>query len=182
MGLKKFEMEGSNIKKILSFLNRNQTIYKILSIENVLFDESLIKYCEKNICGFYKKTWVCSPEARNHYKLDRIKNSDEIIIFSRVYKLKDSSNADEEIKDFKALLKRLKKLISKKDLLFGIGGCEICGVCTYPNNACRYPNKAIFPLSIIGIDVLKTATKNKLKYDNGPNTTTLFGMLFINVK
>ncbi|MGI6360058.1 MAG: DUF2284 domain-containing protein [Acholeplasmatales bacterium] len=170
------------MRKIIFYLDKNKMAYKTTTIENIVFDESLIKYCEKNICGLYKKTWVCSPEARNHYKLDRIKNSKEIIIFSRIYKLKDPSNADEEIKDFKALLKRFKKLTSKNDLLFGIGGCEICGVCTYPNNACRYPNKTIFPLSIIGIDVLKTATKNKLKYDNGPNTTTLFGMLFINVK
>lgn len=157
-------------------------IYKISSIENIIFDESLIKYCEKNICKLYKKTWVCSPEANTHFKLERIKNAKEIIIFNKIYKLKNISNVDNEIKDFRKLLKGLKKLTSKNDLLFGIGGCEICGVCTYPNNACRYPNKAILPLSIVGIDVLKTTTKNKLKYDNGPNTTTLFGMLFINVK
>ncbi len=170
------------MNKIIYFFEEYNFIYKISSVKDIVFDESLIKYCEKNTCKLYKKTWVCSPEARNHYKLDRIKNSKEAIIFSKIYKLKDSSNAEEEIKDFKALLKRLKNLTSKKDLLFGIGGCEICDVCTYPNNACRYPNKAIFPLSIVGIDVLKTTTKNNLKYDNGPNTTTLFGMLFMNVK
>ncbi len=170
------------MEKIIYYLNKHNFKYKNSSVIDIFFDESLIKYCEKNICGFYKKTWVCSPEVSTHFKLDRIKNAKEVIIFNKIYRLKNNSNVDNEIKDFRKLLKGLKKLTSENDLLFGIGGCEICGVCTYPNSACRYPNKAIFPLSIVGIDVLKTALKNNFKYDNGPNTTTLFGMLFINVK
>lgn len=172
----------NNMEKIFYYLNKHNFKYQISSIENIIFDESLIKYCEKNICGFYKKAWICSPEVRSHFKLDRIKNSKKVIIFKKIYELKESSNYEKETKDFKELLKGLKKLTSKDDLLFGIGGCNICGVCTYPNSPCRYSDKVIFPLSIIGIDVLNTATKNNLEYDNGPNTTTLFGMLFVDIK
>ncbi|NLD26607.1 MAG: DUF2284 domain-containing protein, partial [Acholeplasmataceae bacterium] len=62
--------------------------------------------------------------------------------------------------------------------ILGPGACSLCHECTYPDQACRYPERAIPPLEALGIDVLSLAKTAQLKYYNGTNSITYFAAIF----
>ena len=48
-----------------------------------------------------------------------------------------------------------------------------------PNHNCpRFPERALPSVESYGIDVYNTVKGTELKYINGPNTVTYFGMVF----
>ena len=55
------------------------------------------------------------------------------------------------------------------------GLCEKCGKET--GEPCRHPDLALASLESYGVDVYNTAKNAGLKYTNGPNTVTYFGMV-----
>lgn len=59
-----------------------------------------------------------------------------------------------------------------------LGGCRICDTCAKRDNLpCRYPDKALPSLESYGVDVYRTTEPTPLKYINGQNTVTFFGMV-----
>lgn len=58
------------------------------------------------------------------------------------------------------------------------GGCRLCRVCAKRDNQpCRHPEAALTSLECCGIDVYHTTKDTDLKYINGTNTVTYFGMV-----
>ena len=58
------------------------------------------------------------------------------------------------------------------------GGCGLCDECTKPSGIpCRHPDKALPSLESYGVDVYNTTRTTHLKYINGQNTVTYFGLL-----
>lgn len=62
-------------------------------------------------------------------------------------------------------------------LLLSNEGCNRCSHCTYPSAACRNPEMLFPSLEGFGINVFMLAKTADLKYMNGENTVTYFGML-----
>lgn len=76
------------------------------------------------------------------------------------------------------LSQRIGKLV-KVPLHLTCGGCHLCKVCTKPEGRpCRHPDLALPSMEGYGVDVYRTARNTSLKYINGANTVTYFGMLF----
>jgi predicted metal-binding protein len=66
-------------------------------------------------------------------------------------------------------------------LLLGAGACMICEKCTYPDSeSCRLPHKAVPSLEACGIDVMRLSRQVGVKYHNGKNTVTYFGVVLHN--
>ena len=58
------------------------------------------------------------------------------------------------------------------------GGCRLCPECAKKEDLpCRHPDRALPPMEGAGIDVYKTTKSTDLKYINGANTVTFFGLL-----
>ena len=65
-------------------------------------------------------------------------------------------------------------------LLLSNEGCVRCSKCTYPDNPCRYPDKLFPSVEGYGIMVNILAESANMKYINGENTVTYFGLLLFN--
>ena len=58
------------------------------------------------------------------------------------------------------------------------GGCHLCERCVKPSGEpCRKPDQALPSLEGYGVDVYQTVRNTTLRYINGTNTVTYFGMI-----
>ena len=62
----------------------------------------------------------------------------------------------------------------------GCGLCKVCGKIT--GEPCRHPDRALASLESCGMDVYQTTKKTPMKYINGANTVTYFGMVLFSEK
>lgn len=168
------------IEKHLKDVNQ----FKLIQVKDLVFDNYIRSYCERNTCGLYNKSWVCSTNNQEVFNLKRVLNYQQVLIFNCVYQLADSYDYEtmtSSAKIFTKKLRRLSQTLKKANLEFvpfGLGGCDLCQECTYPEKECRHPDKVIFPVEAIDINVAETAKKNGFNYINGINTVTYFAMVF----
>ncbi|MPM72103.1 hypothetical protein SDC9_119076 [bioreactor metagenome] len=67
---------------------------------------------------------------------------------------------------------------AKKSMVLGAGSCGVCPSCTKPDGEpCRYPDLAVTSMETCGVDVSTLARTCGLKYINGKDTVTYFGIL-----
>ena len=58
-------------------------------------------------------------------------------------------------------------------------GCRLCERCAKEDHLpCRHPDIALGALEGFGVDVYRTVKGSALRYTDGENTVTYFGMLF----
>ena len=58
------------------------------------------------------------------------------------------------------------------------GGCGVCTVCAKMEGLpCRFPQKALSSLEAYGVNVSATVKSTSMKYINGVNTVTYFGLV-----
>ena len=68
--------------------------------------------------------------------------------------------------------------ILEKHLHLTCGGCRLCERCAKLDGLpCRKPEQALTSMEGYGIDVYKTCKPTELKYINGQNTVTYFGIV-----
>ena len=173
------------MEQVIDLLKIEANQYKIIKVNEIVFDESIRKYCQANTCGLYNKSWVCSENNRKIFDLDRVKSFDKVLIFNQIYKLEDSFDYESMVtsgKEFTLLIRKVVGMLNQLQIVhvpFGLGGCDLCVECEFPKKACKYPSQLIYPVESIDIMVSKTATNNGFKYINGINTVTYFSMVFI---
>ena len=171
-------LEDSELKKI----GIHQ--YGIVSPTAIVFDEEIRKICENNVCRLYGKTWACPPAVGTVSQCrERCLQYKNAMVFNGVYPLEDSFDYEgmrEGHAQFKKLCDRLYEAVRPRYdsfILLSNEGCNRCGTCTYPNAACRMPDKLFPSLEGFGIHVAKLAASAGIHYINGANTVTYFGML-----
>ena len=65
-------------------------------------------------------------------------------------------------------------------MLLGAGACGGCNTCArVSGEPCRHPGRAVVSLEAAGVDVVELAKKSGLKYLNGSNTVTYFGLMLL---
>ena len=73
---------------------------------------------------------------------------------------------------------QIKNLLSQPYLHLS-SGCRLCTRCAKVDDLpCRHPDIALGAVEGHGVDVYQTVKDSSLKYVNGENTVTYFGMLF----
>jgi uncharacterized 2Fe-2S/4Fe-4S cluster protein (DUF4445 family)/predicted metal-binding protein len=154
--------------------------------EEIPLDRSFRAACEQNACGYYGKCWTCPPDAGPIDQLmDRVRSFQKAIVFQTISSLEDSYDI-EGMHDAAVRHNRLVQAVGKAAqewigtgyLLLGAGACGVCPRCAKAEGApCRFPDKAVVSLEACGVDVAGLAKKSGLKYINGVNTVTYFGLL-----
>ena len=154
----------------------------------IIFSQEVREMCKQNTCGFYNRNWTCPPAVEPLDDLrKKISQFKEALIIYSVYTIQSSFDwhgMKNGAIDFKGRLLALKKDLEAADsdikfLLLGMGACHLCDSCTYvEGEPCRNPDDAIVSLEACGIDVMRLAKDNDMKYYNGKNTVTYFGGLF----
>ncbi|MEI6100979.1 MAG: DUF2284 domain-containing protein [Eubacteriales bacterium] len=176
-------MDKQAIQDRLKDLGFNQ--YAFVDPKEIPFSKEVRDMCAMNSCGRYNTNWQCPPGAGEVEKLEaRAKSYTDALLFNAIYPLEDSYDF-EGMMAAKDLFTELcsKALVAVREsapdsYVMGAGGCSLCEKCTYPDQPCRFPQKAIASMEACGIDVYSTSGKFDFKYINGVNTVTYFGIVF----
>ena len=141
--------------------------------------------CEANRCGVYGKCYMCPPDVGPIDALmEKLRGYDKGLMYQTVSPLEDSFDFEgmgEAKRAFTQVSQRLLTALQPKlegALHLSGGGCGLCETCAkVTQEPCRHPDRALASLESYGMDVYNTARNAGLKYVNGANTVTYFGMV-----
>lgn len=114
--------------------------------------------CEKDKCSGYRTNWGCPPGVGTiEETAERLGSYSEAFLIRKKYVL-DSKNlevvgiaADDIANSSRRAADMIRPFAPVKVL--GCGKCRYCGICTYPDNECRYPLQKIDSVSGYGLDI-----------------------------
>ena len=160
---------------------------KVVSPSDVPFSQDVADACKANACGKYGTCWTCPPGIGYWREWEtKIKSYEFAAVFTCKYDLEDSFDFEGMMRGkdaTKDLLIKIKHELNTKGedfLALGCSGCDLCRKCTYPDNPCRFPEKAILSVEACGINVVELSQKIGIKYNNGTNTVTYFCIILFN--
>ncbi len=160
--------------------------------DSIVYDKSFRDICLANQCGEMGRCWMCPPDVGELDELiAKCRSYPYAILYQSYYQLEDSLDIEgmqEGKKQFTGCAADLTELLyamqeegmlQREDYMqLGVGACGICDTCAKrENKPCRYPMLALPSMEACGIFVSETAKNAGLKYINGENTVTYFGML-----
>lgn len=160
-----------------------------LTRHDIVLDERFRAICEQNQCGMYDRCWVCPPAAGDiHMLMERVREYDVGILYQTISQIEDSFDIEgmQAAAHHHALLaQRIERSLDRQKIDYfhlGCGGCRLCERCAkLDDQPCRFPGAPLLPLEVCGVDVYNTSRHTPLKYINGQNTVTYFGMLLYRV-
>ena len=154
--------------------------------DDVITDPSFRSFCEENSCGMYSRCYMCPPDIGPVEDLiAQVRSFDRGLLYQTVSPLEDSFDI-EGMREAKArhiqvsqrLLDALEPQLGKDALHLTVGGCGLCPQCAKQMDLpCRHPDRALPSLESYGIDVYNTTRHTSLRYVNGRNTVTYFGLV-----
>ena len=151
----------------------------------VVTDPVFRKICEGNACGKYGRCYMCPPFIGPIEELmEQAKQYTHGVLYQTVGTLEDSFDFESMMEAGKyhnlcsqKLRKKLEGILPNHLHLTG-GGCHLCERCAKLDELpCRHPAEAMTSLEGYGIDVYRTSQATTLKYINGENTVTYFGIV-----
>ncbi|MBQ7786479.1 MAG: DUF2284 domain-containing protein [Clostridia bacterium] len=158
----------------------------VIDASEIALDARFRTMCEANSCGVYGKCWMCPPDAGEIGALmQRVRTYRHALVFQQISPLEDSFDI-EGMWEAKEKHHRLCQSVrtacvemgTEHPLLLGAGKCGICKSCAkLDEKPCRFPHLAYSSLEAHGIDVTKLAASAAMKYTNGANTVTYFGVV-----
>lgn len=177
-------MTGEELRKLT--LDCGATKAAIIQKNQIVLSEDFRKICEGNQCGKYGRCWACPPDAGNiHALMDKVREYDAGVLYQTISAIEDSFDIEgmgEAGVRHAQLSQKIQAGIPQEDrarqLHLSCGGCRLCPTCTKPEGKpCRFPEKVLLSLEGCGIDVYNTTRSTDLKYINGANTVTFFGLI-----
>jgi len=177
-------MDGNTIRELALSLGADNAA--ILYRQDIVFDTMFRDICKSNGCGNYGKCYMCPPDVGGIEELiEKAQTFDTAVMYQAVYAIEDSFDFEGMQTAGKAfnlcarnIQEKAKEIIHKPWLHLAAGGCRTCETCAKRENLpCRFPGVALSSLESYGVDVYRTSTHAGLKYINGANTVTYFGML-----
>lgn len=173
----------AQIEKKLQNMRLNQ--YAFIAPEKLPFSKEVRDMCEMNSCGRYGTNWQCPPGAGALSDLEKkAKSFAHGLLFNAVYPLQDSYDFEGMMDAKERFTKTCHRVLDAvrgfytESFVMGAGGCNICPACTYPDDPCRFPDRAIASMEACGIDVYTASQRFGFTYINGLNTVTYFGIVF----
>ena len=171
--------------EIRDILSEHGARYGEAEVSQMRFDPEFRALCEKNTCGFYGACWTCPPDAGTLDELmKRVRGYERALVFQTVYPLEDSFDIDgmhEASVRHNRLVQAVQAAVKaggEDCFVLGAGACGVCNTCTKSEGKpCRSPERAVISLEACGVDVSQLAKLAGLKYINGANTVTYFGVL-----
>lgn len=173
-------------KLIQAALDCGATKATVIPIEQVITNAVFRDICASNACGGYGQCWMCPPDVGDiHEMMAEVREYRYGLLYQNISELEDSFDIEgmseagaNHAKMSRVLDPLLPSLVNGKYLHLSSGGCRYCERCAKRDNEpCRFPDHAMTSLEAYGIDVYNTTKDTPLKYINGPDTVTFFGMV-----
>ena len=161
-----------------------------IPVTSIVTSADFRRICESNCCGKYNRCWVCPPHIGQIDDLIlQIRQYPSALLYQTVSPLEDSFDIEGMLKagaHHASLSQRLQRactdVLKENFLHLTCGGCHLCEQCAkLSGEPCRQPEKALPSLEGYGVDVYQTVRNTGLRYINGVNTVTYFGMILFNV-
>ena len=141
--------------------------------------------CRQNSCGNFGRCWMCPPDIGDIETLMAdVHKYGHGLLYQTVAEIEDSFDIEGMQEAAKAHVhagQRLEAFLMlqlDKHLHLSCGGCRVCDRCAKLDGLpCRDPERAMPSMEGYGIDVYNTCKPTPLKYINGQNTVTYFGIV-----
>ena len=142
--------------------------------------------CASNQCGGYGRCWACPPYIGDiDVLMDQVRSFPNALLYQSIAEIEDSFDIEGMFEAGRAhalLSQRIQQavqpLFQSEFLHLTCGGCHLCETCAkLEDQPCRHPGKPLLSLEGCGVDVYNTTKNTELKYINGQNTVTYFGMI-----
>ena len=157
----------------------------IIATENIVLNAAFRDICKSNSCGKYDRCWMCPPVIGDIETLmAEVRKYKYGLLYQTIADLEDSY----DIEGMQAAarhhvhvgqrLEAFLMLLLEKHLHLSCGGCHICERCAKVDGLpCHDPERALSSMEGYGIDVYNTCKPTELRYINGQNTVTYFGIV-----
>ena len=161
----------------------------VIEADEIITDNRFRKMCEDNFCGVYGKCWMCPPDIGEiSVLMAKIREFKYALVYQNVFQLEDSFDVegmwDAQKQHFNVTQKirtYFKDININNALCLSAGGCGACDTCAKRENLpCKHPELAVSSLEAYGVDVAALAKSSNMKYINGSNTVTYFGIVLFN--
>lgn len=157
----------------------------VIRTEDIVVSSVFRDICASNSCGRYGRCWMCPPDIGEiDVLMARLKMYRFGLLYQTIYDIEDSFDIEgmgEASVSHAHVSQTVNDAITPllPDCLhLSCGGCNLCERCAkLDDQPCRMPDKALPPMEGYGIDVYKTTKPTELKYINGQNTVTFFGIV-----
>ena len=158
----------------------------LITQDDIVLSASFRALCEANSCGVYGRCYTCPPDVGPIDELmARVRRYDRALLYQTIGDLEDSYDIEGMAEAKKAHVAVGQRLLDALAPVLGLGamhlsggGCGLCATCgKITGEPCRHPDRALASLESCGIDVYNTTRRTALKYINGANTVTYFGMV-----
>lgn len=157
----------------------------IIKADSVVLSASFRDICKSNSCGLYNRCWMCPPDIGEIETLmAEIRRYEHGLLYQTISEIEDSFDIEgmqEAGKSHAWVSQRIEAFmmpILGKHLHLSCGGCRLCERCAKVDGLpCRKPEQALPSMEGYGIDVYNTCKPTDLKYINGQNTVTYFGIV-----
>lgn len=159
---------------------------EIIDVSKIVCDRKFREQCASNVCGVYGKCWMCPPDIGDIDELiAEVKSYSKGLLYQSIFELEDSFDFEGMVEGgrtqnqrSRALNKELKALGYTDYLHLSKGGCGHCSPCfKAKGEECPFPEEALSSLEAYGIHVSATVKDTSMKYINGQNTVTYFGIV-----
>lgn len=157
----------------------------VITQQQIVLSESFRDICASNKCGCYGRCWTCPPDIGDIQTLImQVRQYSHALLYQTITNIKDSFDIEgmfEAGYTHATLSRRIRDALSSEipdALHLTCGGCRWCESCAKQDNEpCRFPEQAMASLEGYGVDVYNTVSGTDLKYINGQNTVTYFGLV-----
>jgi predicted metal-binding protein len=157
----------------------------IIKTEDIVLSSVFRDICASNACGKYGRCWMCPPDIGEIDTLmAQLKSYRSGLLYQTIYAIEDSFDIEgmqDAGRRHVLVSQRLEAFLMLKlgkHLHLSCGGCRLCERCAKLDGLpCRDPERAMPSMEGYGIDVYNTCKPTELKYINGQNTVTYFGIV-----
>jgi len=172
---------------IQSALEAGATKAEMIDAGQVVTSAAFRDICATNTCGKYGRCYMCPPDVGDIGELmEKVKEYPRGLLYQTISGLEDSFDIEGmtaagagHVQVSQRLEDRLRELLPAGYLHLTCGGCRLCETCAKAEGKpCVFPERAMPSVESYGIDVYNTVKGTGLKYINGANTVTFFGIAF----
>ncbi len=157
----------------------------VIGTDSIVLSATFRDICKSNGCGMYGRCWMCPPDIGDIEPLmAEVRGYKHGLLYQTVADIEDSFDIEgmqEAGKRHVMVSQRLEAFLMlqmDKHLHLSCGGCRLCERCAKLDGLpCRDPERAMSSMEAYGIDVYNTCKSTELKYINGQNTVTYFGIV-----
>ena len=157
----------------------------VISSDSIVLSPTFRDICKSNGCGMYGRCWMCPPDIGEIDTLmAEVRKYQHGLLYQTISDIEDSFDIEgmqEAGRNHAWLSQRIEAFMMPmlgKHLHLSCGGCRLCKRCAKADGLpCRKPEQALASMEGYGIDVYNTCKPTELKYINGQNTVTFFGIV-----